>query len=324
MRSGVHFEAVPGTELVMQGPAGRGRIGGHERITEVWQAAVAEWPAAVVVEGRRCGLGAAGAVAFGSAASVAKRGPQALPGACLSGRRPVSALYRAPLCRSAARAGLPERRDLPAPVARVDRAWCLAAGAERVGLRARSEGPARLVAGRRRRLDRRREKGGDLVGPSPVNRGFPSSKYHLAVDAHGWPLQVRLGPGNENERAHLLPLVDALTAAGYRPGEVWADRGYCSEPLRDELRARGITPQISKRRRPGDPLAAGQTQRQGSRGRRRVTRTSDPLARHRWVVERTNAWLRRFRRLTIRTEPNSHVYTAYLTIALIQILGRAL
>src|SRR6266540_1350853 len=275
----------------MQGPAGRGRIGGHERITEVWQAAVAEWPAAVVVEGRRCGLGAAGAVAFGSAASVAKRGPQALPGACLSGRRPVSALYRAPLCRSAARAGLPERRDLPAPVARVDRAWCLAAGAERVGLRARSEGPARLVAGRRRRLDRRREKGGDLVGPSPVNRGFPSSKYHLAVDAHGWPLQVRLGPGNENERAHLLPLVDALTAAG---------------------------------RRPGDPLAAGQTQRQGSRGRRRVTRTSDPLARHRWVVERTNAWLRRFRRLTIRTEPNSHVYTAYLTIALIQILGRAL
>jgi len=135
---------------------------------------------------------------------------------------------------------------------------------------------------------------------------------------------VRLGPGNENERAHLLPLVDALTQAGYQPREAWADRGYCSEPLREQLRARGITPEISKRRRAGDPPAPDQTQRAGVRGRKRVTRTSDPKARHRWVVERTNAWLRRYKRLTIRTEPNSQVYTAYLTIALILILGRAL
>jgi transposase len=135
---------------------------------------------------------------------------------------------------------------------------------------------------------------------------------------------VRLGPGNENERAHLLPLIDALQAAGYQPLEVWADRGYCSDPLRAALRERKITPAISRRRRPGQPLQAGQTSRPGTRGRQRVTRTSDPLARHRWVVERTNAWPRRFRRLTIRTEPNSLVYLAYLTLALIIILGRAL
>jgi transposase len=135
---------------------------------------------------------------------------------------------------------------------------------------------------------------------------------------------VRLGPGNENERAHLLPLIDALRQAGYRPAEVWADRGYCSKQLRDDLRTRGITPQISERRKPGQPLAPGQTERQGTRGRKKVTRTSDPKARHRWVVERTNAWLRRYRRLTIRTEPNSHTYLAYLTIALVLILSRAL
>jgi transposase len=135
---------------------------------------------------------------------------------------------------------------------------------------------------------------------------------------------VRLGPGNENERAQLLPLVDALRAAGYQPAEVWADRGYCSDSLRAELHARGITAQISRRRRAGDPLLPGQSSRPGARGRKRVTRTSDPLARHRWVVERTNAWLRRFRRLSIRTEPDSRVYLAYLTLALITILGRAL
>ena len=135
---------------------------------------------------------------------------------------------------------------------------------------------------------------------------------------------MRLGPGNENERAHLLPLIDSLQHSGYRPAELWADRGYCSDPLRAQLRARNITPQISQRRKPGQPLLPGQTSRPGRRGRQRVTRTSDPHARRRWVVERTNAWLRRFRRLTIRTEPNSHVYHAYLTIALILILSRAL
>ncbi len=92
------------------------------------------------------------------------------------------------------------------------------------------------------------KKGGDLVERSPVNRGFPSSKYHLAVERNRWPLQVRLGPGNENERAHLLPLIDALRATGYRPGEVWADRGYCSDHLRKQLRRAGSRPR---------PVAAG-------------------------------------------------------------------
>jgi transposase len=135
---------------------------------------------------------------------------------------------------------------------------------------------------------------------------------------------ARVGPGNENERAHLLPLVDELRERGYRPAEVWADRGYCSDPLRSALNQRGISDKISRRRRPGEPDLPGQKRRAGTRGRARVTRRSDPDARHRWVVERTNAWLRRFRRLNTRYEPQAHVYHAYLTLALVLILARAL
>ena len=51
-----------------------------------------------------------------------------------------------------------------------------------------------------------------------------------------------------------------------------------------------------------------------------MIRTSDLQGRHRWVIELTNAWLRLFRRLTIRIEPNSLVYLSYSTIALIIIL----
>jgi IS5 family transposase len=207
----------------------------------------------------------------------------------------------------------------------VDRPGCLGAGNGNVGGRIGPGRPDRLVTRRRRRLDRGREKRGGLVGPSPVNRGFPSTKYHLAVDANGWPLQVRIGPGNENERAHLLPLIDAISLAGYRPHSVWADRGYCSNPLREQLEQRGITAQISRRRRAGDPLTDDQQPRHPkARGRKHLIRTRDPNARHRWVVERTNAWLRRFKRLTIRNEPNHRTYLAYLTLALILILARAL
>ena len=143
------------------------------------------------------------------------------------------------------------------------------------------------------------------------------------MEAHGWPIARRLGPGNENERAHLLPLLDTLIEHGFLPAEVWGDRGYCSDPLRHEISERGCTPKISRRRRPGEPDLPDQKRRAGTRGRNKIIRHSDPEAKHRWVVERTNAWLRRFRRLNTRYEPQARVYLAYLTIALILILARA-
>lgn len=104
-----------------------------------------------------------------------------------------------------------------------------------------------------------------------------------------------------------------------------ADRGYCSEPLRAELADRGIRPRISKRRfSTNTPLQPGQTTRPGTRGRQKVTRTSDPHAHLRWIIERTNAWLLAFRRITIRREPNSRHWRAYLTLAALIILTRAL
>src|SRR6266480_6897482 len=151
-------------------------------------------------------------------------------------------------------------------------------------------GQARLAAGDRRCLAGGRKKGGDQF--ARTQRGRPGSRYHLAVDARGAPLEVRLAPGNENERRHLLPLLDALAARGIRPDEVWADRGYDSRALAEAMRERQIEPRISRRRRPDEPVAAGQATREVWRGKKRQLKTRDPLARHRWPVERTNAWLK--------------------------------
>ena len=126
-------------------------------------------------------------------------------------------------------AGVAERRDVSASVGGVVAAGPVGRRDRRLAGAACWREPARLVAGDRRRLSGRREKGGEKVARSLLGR--PGSRYHLAVDANGLPLEVRLAAGNENEQRHLLPLIDALIERGIRPAEVWADRGYDSGPL---------------------------------------------------------------------------------------------
>ena len=98
----------------------------------------------------------------------------------------------------------------------------------------------------------------------------------------------------------LLPLVDAMPPLRGRPGRparkpglIQGDRAYDSQPHRDQLLARGIASQLAKRR----------------------TRHGSGLGRTRWVVERTIAWLHRFRRLAVRYERRPCIHEAFLTLA---------
>jgi transposase len=135
---------------------------------------------------------------------------------------------------------------------------------------------------------------------------------------------VRVAAGNENERRHLLPLLDALAARGIRPAELWADRGYDGAALAQALRARRIEPRISKRRRPREPIPLGEPTRAVTRGRRRELRTRDPLTRKRWPVERTTAWLKAKRRIATRRDRKAENYLAFLQLGMILILARPL
>jgi transposase len=135
---------------------------------------------------------------------------------------------------------------------------------------------------------------------------------------------VRLAAGNENERRHLLPLIDALIARGLLPGEVWADRGYDSGPLAQALREREIEPRISTRRRPHEGIPAGEPRRAVWRGRKRQPKTRDRQARHRWPIERTNAWLKAKRRIATRRDRKADNYLAFLHLGMILILARPL
>ena len=67
-----------------------------------------------------------------------------------------------------------------------------------------------------------------------------------------------------------------------RPNKLHTDKGYDYDRCRDEVKERGIIPRIA----------------------RRGIETNEGFGKHRWVVERTFAWLSQYRRLHVRYERN--------------------
>jgi transposase len=106
----------------------------------------------------------------------------------------------------------------------------------------------------------------------------------------------------------LLPLLDQVwpQAADGDGRAVLADRGYDAQAVRDGVSARGFTPRISHRNRPGG-------------GRKR-----DAQARERSVIERTFAWLSSLRRLATRWERRDELYLAFLQLGSALICWRRL
>ena len=91
-----------------------------------------------------------------------------------------------------------------------------------------------------------------------------------------------------------MPVLSGLVGRPVgKPTLVQGDRGYDSQPHRRALRQRGIGSALAKR---NTPHGSG-------------------LGRTRWFVERTLAWLHRFRRLAVRYERRACIHEAFLTLA---------
>jgi transposase len=152
--------------------------------------------------------------------------------------------------------------------------------------------------------------GGAQTGPNPTDRGKSGSKHHLITDRYGTPLATpMLTPSNVPDVVMLIPLVDHIRPVrgriGHprrRPEKLHADKGYASRANRRALRQRGIQPRIA---RPG-------------------IESSTRLGRHRWVVERSLAWLHRFRRLLPRYERDPEIHQGFLNLAAVLICWHVL
>jgi transposase len=119
------------------------------------------------------------------------------------------------------------------------------------------------------------------------------------VDRDGLPLASRLTGANRHESVVFEQLLDAIPLVKQangrrrkRPAKLHADKAYDIPRCRAALTQRHIKIRIA----------------------RKGIESSKRLGRHRWVVERTLAWLNRYRRLTLRYERRADIHQAFLTL----------
>ena len=150
--------------------------------------------------------------------------------------------------------------------------------------------------------------GGEGVARGGTGKGI---LIHTLTDAAGMPVANCPTPANGDERAQVLPLLDAIKVRTGRPGRprkrfkvLVTDKGYDAKALRQQLRKRGIRAQIPKR--------VWQTKK--PRGR--------PLKKDvpRCQAERTFAWFqKKYRRFVVRWERLAACFNAFLVIATMHI-----
>jgi transposase len=129
------------------------------------------------------------------------------------------------------------------------------------------------------------------------------------VERTGLPLAKVLTGANRHDTMVFDDLIDAIppikTPAGRRrkrPDKGHADKAYDIPRCRQALTKRRIKVRIA----------------------RKGIESNQRLGRHRWVVERTLAWLNRFRRLTVRYERRADIHDAFLSLGCALICFNAL
>ncbi len=148
--------------------------------------------------------------------------------------------------------------------------------------------------------ERARQKGGEAVGPNPIDRGKPGPKRHVVIDRNGVPLAVVLTAANVHASKVFEKLVDAVGPVKRpgkgrprrRPEKLHADKAYDFRCCRAVLSRRGIKSRIARRGKDA----------------------SERLGRYRWVVERTLAWIAWYRRLLVRHERRADIQEAFLSL----------
>ena len=144
-----------------------------------------------------------------------------------------------------------------------------------------------------------RQKGGRRDRPEPDGSRQTGHEAPPCGRPAGIPLAVLLTGANVHDSMVFEDVLDAIAPIKRprgrprkRPAKLHADKAYDSPRCRRALRARHITGRIA----------------------RKGIESSERLGRHRWVVERTLAWLNRFRRLTVRYERRADIHEAFLTL----------
>ena len=141
--------------------------------------------------------------------------------------------------------------------------------------------------------------------PTCFGRGFDGGKkikgikIHLAVDKYGFPLAINVSPANRHDSKGIVPVLHQLAGRGFK-GTALGDLSYRGQRLSKAGEALGITIQPSAGGHGGTFIPEGIR------------------------VERSLAWISRYRRLNTIFERTEGHLAAFIEIAFISILSRRL
>jgi len=132
----------------------------------------------------------------------------------------------------------------------------------------------------------------------------------LVIDANGNPLNFSLSKANWHDQRKILETIDGIKIGKRRrrPKRLGLDKGYDSEPLRQQIRKRGIVPNAPYR---SNHVSV-------PKGRPPKDKSEKRYCRQRWKVERSFAWLNSLRRLDRFLEENQKAYRAFMRVYFIK------
>jgi transposase len=138
------------------------------------------------------------------------------------------------------------------------------------------------------------------VGKNPTDRGKTGTKRRILTAGQGVPLGLAVDGANRNDFKMARATIESIAAerpapTPEAPQGLCLDKGYDYDEVRDLLEEFGFTAHIRARGEEAKALKeeAGFTAR-------------------RWVVERTQSWMHRFRRILIRWDKKACNYLGFL------------
>jgi transposase len=152
------------------------------------------------------------------------------------------------------------------------------------------------------------------------------TKVSLTVDSNGLPLSSLLDIGSRHDSPLALPTIELIPDFVFEKiDEIFADKGYVGGFFREQLSLVGIKANVPQRgsviTQPERDKFGEEYVRKKQRERRKEAQTNHSK---RYVVERTNAWIKNNRRLSFRYDYTVLSFKAFLNLALTVMLVKKL
>ena len=137
-----------------------------------------------------------------------------------------------------------------------------------------------------------------MTGPNPTDRGKMGTKRHVLTDQGGIPVSVVITSANTHDMKAATETLDrTVVKRPLNKQNLCLDKGYDYPEIERESTKRRYVPHIRHR------------------GEEKELIKLRYYSAKRWVVERTNSWHNRFRKLLVRYEKKSENYLALVCLA---------